>query len=166
MFEYSNAPKRSRYSFCGGVFVWYLNCKYCLIFSTWYCDILKSCGGGIRQVECFESNHIPSSVLKHFLKIIYRWTTTNMFCVQSVQIYTVYVWKICPACYLKITWLIECPRYFHRILICENMFKCKAYFVSYLILKFGFNSSSILSFSCSYIKVSMHRTRCTNNSGK
>ena len=33
------------------------------------------------------------------------------------------------------------------------MFKCKAFFVSTLILKFDFNWIWILPFSCSYIKV-------------
>ena len=42
--------------------------------------------------------------------------------------------------HLTFTEFIEYVRYLYRILIYENMFKCTAFFVSILILKFGFNS--------------------------
>ena len=43
--------------------------------------------------------------------------------------------KICPACYLKLSWLIEYVGYLYQILICKNILKCNAFFVSILILK-------------------------------
>ena len=87
---------------------------------------------------------------------IYLYTHTYMYIYHIVC-----MWKIYPACYLRITWLIEYVGYLYWILISENMFKCNAFFVSNLILKSDVNSIWILSFSCSYQKVSMYTTTCT-----
>ena len=43
------------------------------------------------------------------------------------MLYKVYAWKICPACYLRITWLIKYIGDLYWILICEKMFNCKAF---------------------------------------
>ena len=67
-----------------------------------------------------------------------------------------FTYSTCPACYLRITWLIEYVGYLYQSLICENMFKCKMFFVSILILKFDFNSIWVLSFSSSNKEVSMY----------
>ena len=64
---------------------------------------------------------------------------------------------------VRIFLLIKYIGYLNRILACENMFSCKAFFVSILLLKFDFNLTWILSCSCIYKKVSMYTTRCTKN---
>ena len=69
IFKLTNAPKRSRYSFCGGVFGWHLNCHNVWFFSTWYCETLKLCSSGTKQVEYFEGNNILFSVLKDSWKL-------------------------------------------------------------------------------------------------
>ena len=113
--------------------------------------------------------------LYYILYIIYIGIHTyNILCIYyifSIEyslniLYIVYVWKICPALYLRITWLTEFCRIFLSSFNIWKTYSNMFFFVFIWILKFDFNSVSILSFSWSYKNVSMYTTRCTKNLGK
>ena len=104
-----------------------------------------------------------------YIYIYYRYKHMHIYLYTHTYMYIYHIvcmWKIYPACYLRITWLIEYVGYLYWILIGKNMFKCNAFFVSNLILKSDVNSIWILSFSCSYQKVSMYTTTCTKSLAK
>ena len=108
------------------------------------------------KTGCFlKLNNILARILEAFLKT--SWKLLNYCCIYIV--YIIYY-------YLRITWLIECVGYLYQILLCENMFICKAFLVSVLILKLDFSSIWVFSFSCSYKNVSGYTTRQIKNRGK